>query len=410
MRQVIHFNTAVNGGAFEAAYKIYNLLKSDDKWQLKFFAADTSSKYPDIIKISQPNSFVFRQIFKKHYNFIKRINANPKTELFSLPSHPFKFKLDKENISAIHLHWVDEWFDFKAFFNSIEDNIPIIWTLHDMSPFTGGCHSTLTCDKFLRQCKKCPQLDKTFNDLKISEKNFLSKKKLFHNKNFHIVASSEDMYQRAKSSAIFPPHTKFYKIPLGIDTLAQKVINKKIAKSVLQIPEDCFVIGLGASDLTRPNKGLHLLTDAIRHLDNVFLLTLGYPNDLNLKINHPHLHVGYTKSDQIKSLLYSAMDVLTVPTIFEPFGLVILEAMLHKVPVIASRVGGPSEMIEDNVNGLLFENNNSIDLAKALKRLQSCEEKEKGRLVEQAIFRIEKNFSLSNLQHNYLRLYNEVLL
>jgi glycosyltransferase involved in cell wall biosynthesis len=61
-------------------------------------------------------------------------------------------------------------------------------------------------------------------------------------------------------------------------------------------------------------------------------------------------------------LFYSAADVFVVPSYYEPFGLVALESMACKTPVIASEVGGLATIIQNNVNGLLFQARNPVDL------------------------------------------------
>lgn len=67
---------------------------------------------------------------------------------------------------------------------------------------------------------------------------------------------------------------------------------------------------------------------------------------------------------------YRKARFLVVPSIwFETFGLVVAEAMGHCLPVIASRIGGLPELVDDGVTGLLFEPGNSKDLANKMKLL-----------------------------------------
>lgn len=68
-------------------------------------------------------------------------------------------------------------------------------------------------------------------------------------------------------------------------------------------------------------------------------------------------------------LLYSASDIVVIPSIYEPMGYVALEAMASARPVVASRTGGLCESIEDEVTGMLFEPDNASDLAKRFERL-----------------------------------------
>jgi glycogen synthase len=66
---------------------------------------------------------------------------------------------------------------------------------------------------------------------------------------------------------------------------------------------------------------------------------------------------------------YAAADVLAVPSRYEPFGMVVLEGMLHGLPVVAAEVGGPADIIEHGRTGLLFPPRNATALAGALRRL-----------------------------------------
>ena len=63
---------------------------------------------------------------------------------------------------------------------------------------------------------------------------------------------------------------------------------------------------------------------------------------------------------------YSAADVVVLPSVYESFGLVILEAMACGSLVVASRVGGLKYLIKDKENGLLFESGNSLELSEKI--------------------------------------------
>jgi len=68
-------------------------------------------------------------------------------------------------------------------------------------------------------------------------------------------------------------------------------------------------------------------------------------------------------------LYYNAVDVCAVPSRYESFGLVAVEAMACGTPIVASRVGGLRFTIEDDVSGLLVPHSDPAALAAALRRV-----------------------------------------
>jgi hypothetical protein len=59
----------------------------------------------------------------------------------------------------LHLHWINSGFlSINDLAELVKTGKPIVWTLHDMWTFTGGCHYSGTCDHFMRQCGNCPIL------------------------------------------------------------------------------------------------------------------------------------------------------------------------------------------------------------------------------------------------------------
>jgi len=66
---------------------------------------------------------------------------------------------------------------------------------------------------------------------------------------------------------------------------------------------------------------------------------------------------------------YCDADVLVVPSWYEPFGMVVLEGMLHGLAIAATAVGGPAEILEDETTGLLFPSRSAAALVATLLRL-----------------------------------------
>ena len=79
--------------------------------------------------------------------------------------------------------------------------------------------------------------------------------------------------------------------------------------------------------------------------------------------------VGGLNKQQLSSFYREARFIVVPSEWYETFGLVVVEAMSHGLPVIASRIGGLPELVEDGVTGLLFEPGNSEELSSKMKHL-----------------------------------------
>jgi glycosyltransferase involved in cell wall biosynthesis len=85
-----------------------------------------------------------------------------------------------------------------------------------------------------------------------------------------------------------------------------------------------------------------------------------------LKLENQVRFIGWVKD---KSLFYNSIDIFCLPSTHEPFGIVLLEAMVHKKPIVSSGTEGPIEIIEDGVDGILFENGHAGKLAEKMSEL-----------------------------------------
>lgn len=125
-------------------------------------------------------------------------------------------------------------------------------------------------------------------------------------------------------------------------------------------------------------------------------------NELDLKENINFLG----NRNDIPELL-SNSDLFILPSRCEGLGLAILEAMASKIPVIASNVDGPAELITNEETGLLFESENYKDLAGKIKYLYDNRES-MGVLVENA-YKFVQDFDILVMCENYNELYKSLI-
>lgn len=127
-------------------------------------------------------------------------------------------------------------------------------------------------------------------------------------------------------------------------------------------------------------KGQHIVLEAVKKLSEKGIdakaLIVGhamdekYLHNLQREYGDIALFTGFTSEAQIMMQL---CDVVVLATENETFGLVLIEAMMCSVCVVASRSGGPLEIIDDGINGLLFKTFDSDDLADKLILLERDE-------------------------------------
>jgi glycosyltransferase involved in cell wall biosynthesis len=116
--------------------------------------------------------------------------------------------------------------------------------------------------------------------------------------------------------------------------------------------------------------------------------------------------VGYQKPETF----YSQIDVAIVPSLWnEPFGMVAVEACAHSVPVIASRMGGLPEIIQDPLNGLLCSPNDPDSLGHAMLRLHQQPDL-LARLSSQARVSVAALLNLDLMLDSYESIFAQTLL
>lgn len=183
-------------------------------------------------------------------------------------------------------------------------------------------------------------------------------------------------------------------------------------------------IVLGLIGRINRHKGQHLLLDVFEGLvkekfKNIKLLFIGSTIetqgfllvDLKQAIIKKDIEEHVTIVDFQKDLwkYYDCIDIVIVPTTDpEPFGLVAIEGMLSKKPVLAANHGGLKEIVIQNETGLLFEPRNKVALKSAIEKLILNQE-----LItkygEKGYVRALKQFSLSNYTTCFKALYHTVL-
>ncbi len=224
-------------------------------------------------------------------------------------------------------------------------------------------------------------------------------------------------YMKGEIQHIFKtPEDKIAIIPNGVDISefqAQK--NSEEIKGAYAAMDEKVVFFVGR--LVR-EKGVSTLLEAIPHVlsknDKIKFIIAGKgPESQKLKARAEQLNItnrlyftGFV-DDYARNSIYSIADVAVVPSLYEPFGIVALEAMATHTPVIVSDTGGLSEFVHDGV-GVKVRPGDPFDLASKLLALLNDGTWRKN-LRENGYREVEQLYNWGRIARLTLDVYNEVL-
>jgi Glycosyltransferase len=253
---------------------------------------------------------------------------------------------------VVNLHWVPRWLDVPSFFNSLPSGLPVIWTLHDLIPITGGCHYPGECDGFTKECGNCPQQKKP-GRTDATYKFFHLKENLYKRANLHFVGNSEWTTAQARRSGLAKYAKSIRTIHYGLDVEQFKPVDKAVARKALRIADGKFVVGFSCLDFYESRKGADILMEALKTFpaNEIVLLVLGAGKWPASEVET--IPMGSLGSPRLQSIFYSALDVFAMPSRVETFGNVAMEAMACETPVVAYPAGGLADVVADGETGLI---------------------------------------------------------
>ncbi len=346
--------------------------------------------------------------------------------LFSIPYPGIDLSstpiIEKSHI--INLHWVARFQSTETIAALLATGKPVVWTLHDENAYTGGCHYTAGCTKYLNAeagCKDCLQIQDKKNQ---APYYFLQNKIASWGKNLEnltIVTPSRWLGRCARQSHVFK-NARVEVIPNSVETDIFKPYDKQKAKKKFGIPPQAFTLLFGAYTDFEKRKGFAKLLDAMKYClrDKTFMqyakagkikiMTYGPPQedleDLPIEI----ISTGYTSEKEKLATIYSAADLFILPSLEDNLPNTMVEAMACGTPVLGFDTGGIPDMVRDDVTGYILPCPDIEKLGERLKQLVLAEDKTKlQHLGKNCRKLIEKSYKLKDQGKNYSVLFRDLL-
>ncbi len=258
--------------------------------------------------------------------------------------------------STIHMHWMTGVINQQSLKNLLDSGRKVVWTLHDMNPFTGGCHHAHDCDGYVSACSNCPQAKGIFG----RTVSLSLKKKLLSRSypNLRVVSPTSWLARQAAKSAVFQGQ-QLSVVPNPINDEFFSTVDRQASRKKFSIAEENFVGAVIAKDLADPNKNVAMVLKGLELASKtstrpITLLLIG-KNGISFSSNNVNVRLfGEIPVDQIPEIVASA-DVVLSGSAAESAGMTIVECAALGIPAIALENGGTSNLIEDSITGFLVQ-------------------------------------------------------
>ena len=408
--KVLHLSTSdIEGGAARAAYRIHQGLQDIGVASQMLVRAKLSAdktvvaEKTMLTKLGPPLDGQPLKLYPRHQG-----------TMFSPQWFPDAIapKVAQLTPDAINLHWICN--GFLKIETLAKLNKPIIWTLHDMWAFTGGCHYTQECDLYTDSCGACPQL-KSNKNKDLSQWVWQRKNEAWKNLNLTIVSPSKWLAECALKSSLFRD-VRVEVIPHGLNTKIYRPIDRRVVRELLHLPQEkqLVLFGMAGASMDK-RKGFDLLQSGLQKLskygwqDKIELAVFGAsPSDQAVDLGFKVRYLGRFHDDISLALVYSAADVMVVPSTQEAFGQTASESLACGTPVVAFNATGLMDIVEHQQNGYLAKPFEVEDLAQGIAYVLEDRERHQ-KLCDRAREKAELEFTLELQARRYFSLFSDLV-
>ena len=398
------------GGAAIAAQRLNSGLRSagvDSRMLVQHKTSDLGSVVGPSSGLDKALSVLRSPLTRRLLNLRAGIDTgNFSPEWF--PSHALK-TIETINPDIVHLHYLGRGFGRPEIIGNIKR--PIIWTLHDMWPFTGGCHYDKECGRYRDSCGKCPVLGSS-KEKDLSRKVWRRKQAAWGEAKVTIVTLSNWMERCVGESTIFQNATT-YRVPNGLDLDLFRPIEPAVARSILGFPVDKLLVLFGTVTAgSKEYKGFEhleeMLTGAVEIGTEVEAVVFGgsEPSDPP-DFGFPTTYMGRLHDTNSLVLLYSAVDVFIAPSRQDNLPNTVMEALACGTPCLAFNIGGMPDLIDHKKNGYLATPFDTADMAAGLNWILADSDRRR-RLSENARKKVERCFSQRLQVERMMEIYESV--
>lgn len=361
----------ISGGAAISAYRLFQRLKKEMQ-DAQMYVMYKHEDENNIATIPDAKYNVVQKVRKKiKYWKIKNAKENidkiANVEKFSFEYSPYYWQNIKQDLSfdLLNIHWVNGCIDFKGI-HELANGKPVIFTLHDMAHFTGGCHYSKACRNFEVKCGHCPIIDSA-REHDISRYNWKQKERYIRQMNATVVTPSRWLAQEASKSSLLGG-LDIHVIPNGINTNFFRPDDDINRDQFRNIPDEKILLLTGALDLSLERKGVDLLAKALKNLspymkEKISLLSFG-KGEVRIP-GVETISLGYLTGKNLVNA-YNLADLFVIPSRQDNLPNTVIEALACGTPAMGFNIGGIPDMVKHKKNGYLVRPYDTLELAEQI--------------------------------------------
>ena len=282
-----------------------------------------------------------------------------------------------EQPDILHCHNLHgEYFDLSTLPN-FSARLPVFITLHDAWLLSGHCAHSFDCQLWLSGCGSCPDLS-IYPPLTQDQTAFCWQRKaaIYARSKVFLAAPCNWLMARVQQSMLWPAVQEARVIPYGVDLTVFNSQDRQTARRDLGLSEAGIVLLFVANgirqniwkDYQTLRKAIALVAEKFPGKEIIFLALGEHANDE--KISSATIRfIPFTNNAKVVANYYRAADVYIHAARQDTFPNTILEALACGTPVVATRVGGIPEQIQDGETGFLTPAGDPDPIAQSIIRL-----------------------------------------
>ncbi len=398
---VVHVSTFdLAGGAEKVAWKLHNRLREAGHSSLLVVGCKLSDD-PDVLEVDNAGRG------RGPWRLLKvQLESRLGREYLDFPGSHRIPELVGRSWDVTHAHNLHGGYFDLAALPRLTRLTPTILTLQDMWLLTGHCAHSLGCGRWRTGCGACPDLtiypavprDGTAT-------NHRRKRRLLAGLDLHLATPGRWLLEVVQESYLAGRPIRH--IPNLVDTSVFRPGDKAAARAALGLPSDRPIVFLPARlAFSNQWKNARMLDEAVRALADLRVLGLAF-GDADDRSRDDLWIVPATVDESLVAEIHRAADVVISPSRADTSPLAILEAFATARPVVATRVGGIPELVEEGRNGLLVEPDDASGFAAALRTILTSPE-DAARLGAEGLAGVPGRFDLDHVASVWLDWYAEL--